>query len=71
MGNTRRARARRYAERIWRDDHWYAPRLGQHGTWNGYNNWFCRCPPCTRANTDRTQKRRADDEEERVAAPAR
>jgi len=70
MGNTRRARARRYVERVWHaDGYWYSPRLRVHGTWNGYNNWYCHCPPCTRANTDKTQNRRAD--ETRITAPTR
>lgn len=70
MGNTKRARARRYAERTWREGYWYAPRLRTHGTWNGYNNWYCHCPPCTQANTDRTNQRRAN-EKEGVAAATR
>lgn len=74
MGNTRRARARRYAERVWREsnegNYWYAPRLKKHGTWNGYNNWYCHCPSCTGANTAKqAAQRRAD--EAKVAAPTR
>lgn len=70
MGNTRRARARRYAERVWRDGYWYAPRLKTHGTWNGYNNWYCHCPPCTEANTTKVAAQRRADEA-KVAAPTR
>ena len=22
----------------------------EHGTWSGYNNWYCRCPDCSVAN---------------------
>jgi len=29
----------------------------EHGVWNTYNNWFCRCPPCRSANATR----KADD----------
>jgi hypothetical protein len=31
----------------------WAPDAPEHGTWNGYNNYFCRCPMCLRANSQR------------------
>lgn len=67
MGNTRTNRSRRFAQRVWDEEggYWYAPNLKNHGTWNGYNNWYCRCPPCTDANTSKvTASRRAHDYEE-------
>lgn len=27
-----------------------------HGEWGGYNNWGCRCTPCTAANTEKKAK---------------
>jgi len=31
---------------------WYATHIppDQHGEWNVYNNWYCRCQPCKDAN---------------------
>lgn len=42
---------RRYAERVERDGVLVAVREGlPHGTKSTYNNWGCRCAPCTTAN---------------------
>jgi hypothetical protein len=30
----------------------WAPDAPEHGTLNGYNNHYCRCPNCSQANTD-------------------
>lgn len=32
--------------------YWYADKAAEHGVKKTYSNWFCRCPPCTRANTE-------------------
>jgi hypothetical protein len=37
---------------------YWAPDVAEHGQWSAYNNWFCRCPPCTQANTDNTYQYR-------------
>lgn len=50
---------RRKADREWislgkgEEGFWYAIGLepAKHGTWDGYNNWYCRCVPCTIANS--------------------
>ena len=44
-------KARRYAERVERGGVLVAVREGlPHGTKSTYNNWGCRCAPCTAAN---------------------
>ncbi|ADD80952.1 gp061 [Rhodococcus phage ReqiPepy6] len=32
--------------------------LQEHGTPSGYNNWFCRCIPCTQAYNGRKKDNR-------------
>lgn len=45
-------RARRYAERVVRGGVLVAAREGlPHGSASTYNNWGCRCAPCTAAKT--------------------
>lgn len=41
----------RYAERELIDDRWVHPRA-EHGTTNGYNNYGCRCAPCSEARSE-------------------
>lgn len=72
MGNSRRARARRMAERIWvqpeeQEGYWFSPGAPEHGVWNGYNTWYCRCPECKGANTSKVVARRAREEETSAA----
>jgi len=46
----RARRARRYAERVERDGVLMAVReYLRHGSASVYNNWGCRCAPCTRS----------------------
>jgi hypothetical protein len=45
----RRAHAR--SLRVLINGRWVSPvSIVKHGTYNGYNNWACRCWPCTTAN---------------------
>jgi hypothetical protein len=37
---------------------WWAP-VPEHGNWNAYNNNFCRCPLCARANATKKAEYRA------------
>lgn len=39
-------------------DFLWAPDAPEHGGWNGYNNYFCGCPMCRRANADRKNRDR-------------
>lgn len=33
----------------------YGADPSRHGEWNTYNNWYCRCSPCTEANRVKLQ----------------
>ena len=37
---------------------WYASSIpmSDHGTWNTYNNWYCRCYNCMDANRFKQQE---------------
>lgn len=68
MPNSPEAMAYRKAAVVWVEDpnhpdggYDYARLVHEdnHGTWNAYNNWYCRCPPCTEAN--RVRKDPVDD----------
>ena len=65
MPDNREARRKREAaqarkeQRVWvtfkghpRGGFWYAAAIpaSEHGVWNTYNNWYCRCFECTEAN---------------------
>lgn len=43
-------------------DFLWAPDAPEHGVWNSYNNWHCRCPNCKRANTEVKAQGRAGQE---------
>ncbi len=47
----------RMNERVLVDGRLVHPRA-PHGTRSGYQNWGCRCVPCTRANTEAMAARR-------------
>lgn len=34
-------------------DFMWAPDAPEHGIWNSYNNFFCRCPKCSALNAQR------------------
>lgn len=34
-------------------DFLWAPDAEEHGVWNTYNNYFCRCPKCSEHNAQR------------------
>lgn len=60
MPSSKQTLAARKADRVWistrEGGYWYAKGLPEdrHGvTNNGYSNWYCRCPPCCQANTDK------------------
>ena len=74
MGNKAEQRARRRRIRKWVEDlslklggYWYADSVPEdrHGQSGTYNNWFCRCPPCTRAATSTKKMERKQRWEER------
>lgn len=37
----------------------WSPEAEEHGDWNTYNNYFCRCPLCSRTNAQRKANERA------------
>jgi DNA-binding PadR family transcriptional regulator len=51
-------RERKYEQRTLIDERWVATRAKVHGTKSTYNNWGCRCLPCTGANTTGQKNRR-------------
>lgn len=56
------AAAARKAQRIWinnPDGEGYYKSINpdlEHGTWNAYNNWYCRCPSCKTANNKHSEE---------------
>ncbi len=48
----------RHAERIIRNERWFAPNAHYHGRPSTYSNWGCRCDPCTDAHRDYMQAKR-------------
>lgn len=57
------AQARRNL-RVWVPDdshskggYWFADTIPeeQHGSRNTYNNWYCRCPACGKANNEKSR----------------
>lgn len=54
----RELRHRRYAAREWVNGRLVAVQVGlRHGRVSTYNNWGCRCDPCTRACRGRHSRR--------------
>lgn len=47
---------------FYREQYEFAPTIAakMHGSFNAYNNWYCRCPLCTWANTAKVRERRED-----------
>lgn len=79
MPSTPAARQARREMREWVKDenrplggYWFAGHLPdeKHGDVSTYNNWFCRCDPCTEDNTKAKLRRRAERWGERVFIPA-
>lgn len=75
MGNKAEQRARRRRIREWVEDesyelggYWYASSVPEerHGQPGTYNNWFCRCRPCTDASTSAKKRERKQRWEERT-----
>lgn len=74
----RAAAEERKRQRVWRLDlrlpsggYWwsYGVDADRHGEWNTYNNWYCRCTPCTEANRDKTNNY-LKDKNDRTSASA-
>lgn len=56
--------ARRMAERTEGENGKpYAPNSPCHGSYSGYNEWFCRCDPCTSAYSIGRKERKARKEQ--------
>jgi hypothetical protein len=55
--NSLKGHEARYAERELDGDRWVHPRA-EHGTANGYNNYGCRCAPCSAAQAGAARERR-------------
>lgn len=51
MTNAQRAAFTQAERKGLRDGNFmWSPTAPEHGVWNSYNNYFCRCPGCKRAN---------------------
>jgi hypothetical protein len=75
LGNSPAVRRKRMDMREWVEDdtrkeggYWFAGHLPEdaHGESGTYNNWYCRCLPCTEGHTKAKRQRRKERWAERI-----